>query len=117
MPSTNEFTQAVIDLLLAAGFVPDGLTAEQTVRVPTKGSPLYGRSGGVLATFGGRARLTMPGTDFKATVGARTTYLYRAQGGNVRGIAHLSTRDIAAVQSALASLSHEQPAARERPRG
>lgn len=98
---------AVIDLMLASGFRPDGETHQETVRVPTKDSPLYGRSGGQLATFGGRQRFAKDGTTVKATVGIRTTAIYRIEGpglNGVRGIATCDTKDFAAIQAAVAAL-------------
>lgn len=85
----------VIDLLLKSGFVPDGTTETQIVRIPTKRSPLYGKSGGELATMGGRQRFMKPQTKIKATVGKRTTAIYRVgtEGSHngVQGIATMNT--------------------------
>jgi len=102
--------QAVIELLLAKGFVRDGATVQQTVRVPTVANPVYGGIGGELTTMGGRQRFALPGTDIKATVGKRTTFFYRLTDKKVLGrretesIAHLETRDLAAIETALAQL-------------
>jgi hypothetical protein len=107
MASKSEQAMAeAIQALLDAGFVPDGSTREEVVRIPTRDSPLFGKSGGELAKFGGRQRFAKPGTDLKATVGARTTAIYLSSGGitGVKGIAHLNTKDIEAVKTALASL-------------
>jgi len=97
----------VIQSLLDAGFHPDGETREETVRVPTSKSLLYGKSGGELAKFGGRQRFAKAGTTVKATVGGRTTAIYRVEGKGlegVKGIATLDTKNIDAVRNALAGL-------------
>lgn len=103
MTKTEQAKAAAIQALLDAGFAPDGETPTETVRVPTRNSPLFGKSGGELATFGGRLRFSKAGTDIKATVGTRTTYLYRSHNG-ISGIAHLDTKNIEGVKSALMGL-------------
>jgi hypothetical protein len=87
-----------IGTLEAYGFEANGHTPKETVRVSTAKSPVYGSSGGELRTLGGRMRFCRPGTDFRATVGKLTTYLYRA---NVDGGVALKTKDKAALQAAL----------------
>lgn len=103
----------MVQVLLAlyeAGFVQDGVTRQETVRVPTRTSPLYGHSGGELRTFGGRQRFMLPGTSYRATVGKRTTALYRVLVSNsplehgVEMLAALDTKDLPAVQNALAQI-------------
>lgn len=104
---TEQAQAAVIQALLDAGFEPNGLTTTQQVRIPTRSSPAFGQSGGVLASFGGRQRFALPGTSVRATVGARTTAIYRSEGGGlsgVEGIASVDTKNIEAVRIALARL-------------
>jgi len=67
----------VIGVLVSAGFVPNGYTAEEHVRVPTQRSPLYGGIGGEACTFEGRSRYQKPGTNLRVTVGPRTVNVYR----------------------------------------
>lgn len=57
MSKTAENMKIVVDLFMSHGFVPDGKTMEETVRVPTVDAPVRGASGGELRTFGGRDRL------------------------------------------------------------
>lgn len=109
MTKAEQAMSEVIAALAAAGFVSDGATREESVRVPTSHSPLYGTSGGEIATFGGRQRFVMTGTNIKATVGKRTTAIYRVghQGEGlpgVSGIATLNTREIEQVKAAIAAL-------------
>ena len=102
---------SALDTLLAAGFIPDGQTRQQQVRIPTRRSPVYGLSGGELATLGGRQRLALPGTCVKATVGPRTLALYRLawQGtGGVAGIATLDTSDQAGIERVLGAMPELQ---------
>lgn len=67
--------QEVIEMLEAHGFVADGFTDTQHVRIPTTRAPVFGGIGGELATFGGRKRFAR--NNLKVTVGKRTTYFYR----------------------------------------
>jgi hypothetical protein len=102
-----------IQSLLDAGFEPDGTTREETVRIPTRNSPLFGSSGGELAKLGGRQRFAIPGTTYKATVGKRTTAVYRTEGeglGGVRGIASFDTHDIARLRTVIAELAIQSSA-------
>jgi hypothetical protein len=64
----------VIGELIRLGWECSGRTLEETVRVPTRKSPLYGKSGGELATFGGRTRLKFG--EWRVTVGKRITFFY-----------------------------------------
>lgn len=105
---TQQAMASAIDALLGAGFEPDGQTREEVVRVPTKASPLLGLSGGELAKFGGRQRFAKTGTNIKATVGPRTTAIYRVGGkglAGVRGIASHDTSDGQALHATLAGLT------------
>lgn len=77
------------------------------MRIPTAKAPVFGHSGGVLATLGGRQRFVKSGTAIKATVGPRTTALYQIAGvgiNGVRGIATLATNELGAIRSAIESL-------------
>lgn len=75
---SEDAVNGVIELLNASGFVADGFTDSQTVRIPTVRSPVFGGIGGELATFGGRRRFKRD--SLKVTVGKRTTYFYRVMG-------------------------------------
>lgn len=66
--------EIVISALLENGWAEDGKTVEEMIRIPTARSPVYGKCGGELATFGGRLRFAK--NDRKCTVGKRTTYFY-----------------------------------------
>ena len=104
---TENAMASAVDALLGAGFAPDGKTHEQVVRVPSKSSPLLGRSGGELITLGDRQRFSLQGTNIKATVGPRTTSIYRIEGSGingVHGIATHNTTDTAAIQATLEEL-------------
>lgn len=107
---------AVIDALLSAGFKPDGHTREETVRVATAASPVFGRSGGELAKSGGRQRFSQTGTNVKATVGPRTTAIYRIEGKGIEGVCGIATHktsDSQAIAATIASLpctnNHKTP--------
>jgi hypothetical protein len=104
---TEQAMGEVIQALLDAGFRPDGHTQVLIVRVPSRSSPVFGRTGGELAKFGGRQRFAKPGTTVKSTVGARTTAIYRIDGKGlegVHGIASVDTKNIEAVRAALLGL-------------
>lgn len=107
MTKNQQAMAAVIDLLLVAGFVPDGETRQEHVRIPTANAPVFGHSGGVLATLGGRQRFVKSGTLIKATVGPRTTALYRVEGAGlegVRGIATLATKELSVIRTVVDTL-------------
>jgi hypothetical protein len=84
---------AAIDVLQAAGFAQDGATRTEAVRIPTKRSPVYGRSGGELVKLGGRMRFSQAGTSVKATVGKRTVAIYRMDGRGLDGVVGIATFD------------------------
>lgn len=100
--ATPNKKEAVIAALLNAGFTPDGNTPQETVRIPTVETPVYGGIGGKLTTLGGRQRFMLPGTSIKVTVGKITTYFYEVLPNQpMRGIAHLQTSNLEAVNQAI----------------
>lgn len=79
-------TDLAIDLLIGAGFV----LAEAVPRAT-------------------RRTLVKPNTDLGASVGARTTNLYRRVGTRVQFLAMLRTGDVPAIRVAIKRvISHEQ---------
>jgi hypothetical protein len=105
--SRNETNQkkvaAVVDLLLQAGWVHDGRTREETVRVGTNTSPIYGGTGGELRTFGGRVRMVDHRSSEptrKVTIGPVTTYFYEILTNRVQNPKHLRTSDLGAIRLA-----------------
>lgn len=94
----------IIRLLESAGFVADGQTREETVRIPTTRSPLIGKGGGELATFGGRLRFAGP-SDWRATVGKRTVCLYRLPGPTM--VQNYQTKDLEEIRARLKMVSGE----------
>lgn len=84
-----------VAVLLAAGFVANGSTRTENVRIPTSAVP-----SGERRTLGGRLRFALPGTEVRATVGARTVCLYRREGRDVRflGEGNYATKDFTADQ-------------------
>lgn len=90
-------------VLSAAGFVPDGATREETVRVPTRKSPVFGGVGGELKTLGGRTRFKLPGTDFRATVGPRTVSVYRVERGEATSFSNFAAKEFTAADLAAAT--------------
>lgn len=72
----------IIEKLTQDGWKPAGSTNIESVRVPTRASPLYGKSGGVVATFGGRIRMAK--ADWFVTIGKRTTFFYRKHGKDIK---------------------------------
>jgi len=96
-----------LDLVIAelerAGFVPDGKTAEEMVRIPTMRSPVTGRIGGERRTFGGRARWSLPGTNLRCTAGPRTVNVYTVENGRTefRGMFDTKGIDAAKLRAAL----------------
>lgn len=100
----SELAQAAaIEAVLAAGFVADGETRSETVRIPTERCPVLcrGKMGGEIATFGGRPRFALPGTNRRVTVGPRTVCFYRFEKGkDPTGFKSIDTKNLAAVVAA-----------------
>lgn len=92
---------AAAEILIGAGYVPAGETHQETVRVPTQASPIFGMTGGELRTFGGRARFELPGTDRRATVGPQTVSLYRVQDRKATDFTNVATADTEALAEHL----------------
>ncbi len=87
--------EQIVHVLLAAGWLEDGQTASDTVRIPTQRSPVFGGSGGELRTIGGRRRFRN-GERF-CTVGPRTVNFYRRGKNGPEQMEQVNSRDIAGV--------------------
>lgn len=95
---------AAIQAVIAAGFVPEGETRQETVRMESAANPIYGGIGGKLATFGGRPRFSLPGTNRRVTVGPRSVCFYNFEKGKEpTGFKSLDTKDTAAIVAAAAT--------------
>ncbi len=100
--------EQVFEVFTAAGFVADGYTAEEIVRIPTTRSPVFGGIGGERRKFGGRQRLSLPNTTIRATVGPRTTNIYRVINGKATFLANYKTTQLVAVElAAFLALVHK----------
>jgi len=91
-PDSQRF---VIALLIAHGWQEDGTTREETVRIPTMRSPVFGGVGGELRTFGGRQRLRKG--DRRVTVGPRTVCFYRCGPNGPCDFDRVPTKDVRLV--------------------
>lgn len=94
--------EAAIKAVLDAGYVADGETRSESVRMPTTACPVVGRGkiGGEVATFGGRQRFALIGTPYKVTVGPRTTNFYEFEKGKdkeAHGFKYFDTSDIEGI--------------------
>lgn len=81
-----------IEALLSNGWKANGQTMQQTFRVGTVETPIYGGIGGKLVTTGGRDRFVKG--HWSVTVGKRTTYFWSS---GIRGSAHLKTNNFEAI--------------------
>lgn len=107
MTRDRQAIAAVSDLLLVAGFVPDGQTRQEHVRIPTAKTPVFGHSAVCWRRLAVGNDSSRAGTTIKATVGPRTTALYRIEGaglGGVCGITTLATKEPIAVRTTVESL-------------
>ena len=88
----------IINELRKLGWSVDGRTSSKTVRIPTQKVPLLGKSGGELATFGGRVRLRRK--DLFVTIGKRTTFFYARSDTGVVSKARVKTslQDVLAAE-------------------
>lgn len=94
----------IVALLLDAGWQPAGETRLERVRLSTARSPVHGGIGGEAREFGGRARFELPGTDRRATVGARTVSFYRVTDGKAQDLRNYDTaRDLDAIAAQAAA--------------
>lgn len=80
----------VYEILLVAGFVADGQTPTEHVRMGTAETPVYGggKMGGKLVTTGGRQRFHKPDTDLYVTVGRTSVSFYHRRNGSAPMAAH-----------------------------
>lgn len=89
---------AVIGLLTERGWLEDGKTDVETIRMGTSRVPIYGKTGGELRSFGGRLRMVLPGTAFRATIGARTTNIYSVVEGEIDQFKGFYTKEFEAIK-------------------
>lgn len=71
----NVILKAAFDVVQECGWIPDGTTRPETVRIPTTSNPVFGEIGGEVVEFGSRQRFRKG--DWFATIGPRTTNFYR----------------------------------------
>ncbi len=88
----------VIEILLVAGYVPDGVTHGETYRIVTQAS--YPSVGAEIST-GGRKRFVLPGTTKRATVGKRIVCFYESVNEQAMGFRNFRTEDFAAIAAIL----------------
>ncbi|MGY3582182.1 hypothetical protein ACVIGB_000893 [Bradyrhizobium sp. USDA 4341] len=113
-PSKAELAMTrAIEVLLEGGFVPDGETASATVRSESSTSLVLGGAGGRLTKVGGRARFSLPGTDWRATVGKMTTTFYRVVDGTTFDMNAFSTSEDDRLGRAVAAASAQTHASSE----
>lgn len=113
--STQENTSdlaitTVIDLLLAAKFIPNEQARVKIFQNSSANNPLFGKSSKYLAKIGSRLRFEKVGTNIKATVSAKTTYFYFLQGFGtdcVKSIASHDTKNINSIKTTVDSLCVE----------
>jgi hypothetical protein len=105
-PSKAELAmEKAVQVLLEGGFVPDGETTGATVRSESSTSLVLGGAGGRLTKVGGRARFSLPGTDWKATIGKMTTTFYRVVDGTTFDMNAFNTSDDDRLGQAVATAS------------
>ncbi len=93
-----ESMQRVVAILAEAGYVDAGAT--ESVMMPSAATHFVGGRavGGRLSP--GRRRLSLPGTDRRATVGARTVCLYRVAEKQATDFQTFKTSDVEAIRAA-----------------
>jgi hypothetical protein len=97
----------IIRVLTNCGYVEDGATAVQHVRIPTTRSPVFGGIGGEAATFGGRARLKHSNGE-RVTVGKISTNFYRwdARSKRTMQFAGYRSKDIDGIRTEAQKRTH-----------
>jgi hypothetical protein len=88
--------EKVIEILEAAGWVADGRTQSDTVRVSTQAAPVYGGVGGEIRAFGGRLRFAKG--EQRCTVGKRTTCFYHVVNKIPADFINVKTKEIDKVK-------------------
>lgn len=91
MSRSAALVEETVTMLEGRGWVVNGNTPSETVRIPTMRAPVFGGIGGELRTFGGRIRLAKG--DRRVTVGPRTTCFYRMDGKHAVEFDNVKTRD------------------------
>lgn len=107
MTKAEQAKANVIELLFSAGFIPDGDTRSAASSSSDYMRNTADKQSKEWAAASGRLRFVKFGTSIKATVGARTTALYRVEGKGilgVKGIASLNTSDVGAIRTVLEGL-------------
>lgn len=110
MPKANPI-EAAVTVFEELGFLEDGATRTEHVRIGTSRSPVYGGTGGELRVFGGRMRMALPGTDIRATVGKVSVCVYRAAGKGqpAQDMRTFGTRELDMLREAVAALQGDAP--------
>ncbi|MGP5105823.1 MULTISPECIES: hypothetical protein [Pseudomonas] len=96
-----------IQLLLEDDFEPEGLTVEQSFRIPKKATQLYYSAGEEISKLSARVRLVRRGTDIRATVTKRSTALFIRAGNDldsVEDMQSIDTADVSEIQKYLGYL-------------
>lgn len=99
---------SVIDLLLEAGFIPDGDTHSASAPASNYMRKTSDQLSKEWATAAARLRFKKPGTNIKATVGARTTAIYKIDGkglNGVKGLASIDTSQLCEIAKILNNLN------------
>lgn len=97
-----------IAAVLAAGFVADGQTDIQKVRIATVENPVYGGIGGKIVATGGRDRFRHP-SGARCTIGPITTNFYLVgkklfRGFEYIGLGSTPTKNLDEIKQILATL-------------
>jgi len=98
MPN-KKIKEQIIQELLAIGWIEDGITRQEIVRIPTMDCPTScgGKAGGKLASFGGRIRMILPGTLRKVTIGSRTVNFYEVINNKLIGFTQFRANDLPGI--------------------
>lgn len=91
-------------LCLTSGFEEDGSTKMEHVKFITKDSYPFA---GALATFGGRLRLKSTKSNWKVTIGKRTTCFYQVENRQGFNFNNFPTKNVDLVSQFLQTLESE----------
>ena len=104
MNKAKQAKESVIDLLIKSGFIPDGDTRTSLSPSSDYMRKTDDKQSKEWASASGRLRFLKVGTNIKATVGDRTTAIYRVERAGLKGVKGIGTFDTVNISEILSAV-------------